>query len=143
MGVTSLWIINRAGGLAYYRANPALEGAPSLSSNECLVIASTLQSVHAIAARISPLSDARCSGLQRLEWHGPPGPFVLHCVQMATGPKVLATATPDVGPGAVRSVLAGLHAAYADYALKNPFYAPGMPIRCDLFDSAVLRLFAA
>lgn len=31
-------------------------------------------------------------------------------------------------------VLRKLYEIYADYVLKNPFYQPEMPIRCELFD---------
>jgi hypothetical protein len=28
---------------------------------------------------------------------------------------------------------------YADYVMKNPFYQPEMPVRCELFDMAILN----
>jgi hypothetical protein len=34
-----------------------------------------------------------------------------------------------------------LYEIYADYAMKNPFYNPEMPIRADLFEKELVKLF--
>lgn len=36
------------------------------------------------------------------------------------------------------AILRGLYILYADYAVKNPFYTMENPIRCELFDLALL-----
>jgi hypothetical protein len=36
-----------------------------------------------------------------------------------------------------------LYEIYADYAMKNPFYNPEMPIRADLFEKELIKLFKA
>lgn len=37
-------------------------------------------------------------------------------------------------------LLKAIHALYADYVLKNPFYELDMPIKCDKFDERLTRL---
>ena len=74
-----------------------------------------------------------CSGIELLE----ADTFDLHCFQAETGTKFFATAPP--GSPAVAQLLRRAYALYADYALKNPFYEPEMPIRCELFDRHLLQ----
>jgi hypothetical protein len=38
------------------------------------------------------------------------------------------------------TVLRKIYDIYADFVMKNPFYTPEMPIRCDLFDIQLQRL---
>ncbi len=38
------------------------------------------------------------------------------------------------------ALLARIYELYADYVLKNPFYALDMPIRCDLFETQLVQL---
>lgn len=56
--IYSLYIINKSGGLAYQRE---FEGSihPKWSSNDYLIIASTFQSVHALATQISPFESTK------------------------------------------------------------------------------------
>jgi hypothetical protein len=135
-GLQSVWIVNRAGGLSYHHAGP---DAPHLSANELLVAASTIQGVHAISSRISPAGDVS-SGAQYIEWHGP-RPFALYCIQTETGMKTIATCSLDVSRRDAELVLRKLAVLYTDYALKNPFYTLEMPIRCELFELHVRKLF--
>lgn len=97
----SLWIINKAGGLIYsknYAGTAArvlteraaaetvrfAEGLAHLTSNENLVLASTFHSVHAIAARISPVPGS--SGIETVEADG----FKMNCMQSPTGVYALS-----------------------------------------------------
>lgn len=43
---------------------------------------------------------------------------------------------------AVPRLLRKVFDLYTDYVLKNPFYETEMPIRCELFDANLERLFA-
>lgn len=133
--IFSVWLINRAGGLIYHRAweyGPAKH--PKLLANDLLVVASTLQSVHAISARVSPLAGS--SGLQMIEY--PDGGFRLYCHQVLTGLKVIAIV--DAGQNNVDVLIRRIHEVFSDYALKNPFYRPEMPVRSDLFEFHLARL---
>jgi len=55
--------------------------------------------------------------------------------------------TTTVGPGDKKladyaeceRILRKVYAVYTDYALKNPFQTPEMPIRSEAFDSALLK----
>ena len=42
----------------------------------------------------------------------------------------------------VDSYLRRVYAAYSDFALKNPFYDLDMPLRCQLFDNEIDKIFA-
>lgn len=54
------------------------------------------------------------------------------------GVKFVAIVRPD-RPN-VEGILRKIYELYADYVLKNPFYTPDMPIRCDRFDTALQKL---
>ncbi len=88
--------------------------------------------MHAILARISPQGGS--SGLRALETEH----FSMTCHQTPTGIKFVVFSDPAFGM--VELFLRRLHELYADYAMKNPFYTPGMPVRCDRFDSELARL---
>jgi trafficking protein particle complex subunit 4 len=40
----------------------------------------------------------------------------------------------------VEAILRKIYELYADYVVKNPFYTPDMPIRCERFDTALAKL---
>lgn len=58
--------------------------------------------------------------------------FRLHCYQTFTGLKFVGIGSP--AHGSLEAILRAICLLYADYALKNPFYRIGMPIRCELFE---------
>jgi len=97
-------------------------------------------SLHAIAAKVSPFPES--SGIRHIESSAG---FRLHCLQSPTGPKVLLTWTP-ASPTAEKQkdltecdrILKLIYSLYTDYALKNPFQAPEMPVKSDLFDAALI-----
>ncbi|GAA5932946.1 TRAPP subunit TRS23 [Sporobolomyces koalae] len=118
-----LWIINKAGGLIYSR-NYA-DGLSQLNSNDYLILASTFHSIHAIAARISPVPNS--SGVETIEAET----FKMSCFQTRTGIKFVLLTTPShPNPEAV---LKRVYECYADQ-LKDPFYTVEMPIRSEPFD---------
>ena len=84
-----------------------------------------------MALQLSPAPG--CKGIELLE----SDTFDLHCFQAETGTKFFATAPPGT-PG-VAQLLRRVYSIYTDYALKNPFYEPEMPIRCELFDRNLLQ----
>jgi hypothetical protein len=127
--IYSVWLVNKAGGLAYQKT---FGFHPKLTSNDYLVIASTFQSVHAISARVGPGGG----GVEAIEWGGEE-PFSVHCLHTGTGMKILLTAS--VGREC-ETVLRKVYEIYADYALKNPFHTPEMPVRCELFDANLLKI---
>jgi trafficking protein particle complex subunit 4 len=129
--ILSLWIINKSGSLVFQRdlVPQALERC---SANDYLVMAGTLHSVHAILSRLGP-GGAKSSGLLLLETES----FVLHCRQSPTGVKFLLFTDPS--QSLVDPILRKVHELYADMVLKNPFYTPEMPIRCELFDASLQR----
>jgi hypothetical protein len=68
------------------------------------------------------------SGLEVLE----SALFRLTCFQTHSGSKFLLFTEPQQ-PN-VERMLADVYELYADYVLKNPFYQPEMPVRCEAFD---------
>jgi transport protein particle subunit trs23 len=69
--MSSLWIINKAGGLIYQCEHfpyPHKEnGETELSSNSYLILAGTLHGIHAITSRIIPIPGKTSDGLEVLE----------------------------------------------------------------------------
>ncbi|PWN98061.1 Sybindin-like protein [Tilletiopsis washingtonensis] len=135
--MSSLWIINKAGGLIYqadyFVPAAAAAGAPPLSANEALILAGTLHGIHAITARINP-TRARGEGLECLRGDG----FELHVRSTLTGIKLLLLAAPTL-PNAP-ALLQQAYEAYADLVMKNPFYSPEMPVRIPRFDERVRQI---
>lgn len=81
--MSSLWIINKAGGLVY-QANH-FQALQHLTSNEYLILAGTLHGIHAITARLNPVSGKRTSGLETLDADG----FRMTVLLTATGELTL------------------------------------------------------
>lgn len=63
--------------------------------------------------------------------------FTLDIV-MFSGVKFMVVAEPT--QAGMDILLKKIYELYADYALKNPFYALEMPVRCELFDSHLQAL---
>ena len=123
---TSLYIVNKSGGLIFQRDFGPPSGA-RLDTNDTLRLASIWHSLHAIAAQLSP--RAGCGGIEHLE----ADTFDLHCFQAPTGTKFFVTSAPRALGAA--PLLRVVYELYTDYVLKNPFYEAEMPIRCELFDT--------
>ncbi|CAI5946569.1 unnamed protein product [Closterium sp. NIES-64] len=121
--VFNLFIINKSGGLIYYKDFGSLN---RLDTNDSLRLASTWHGLHAIAMQLSPIPNG--GGIEMLE----AGTFDLHCFQTLTGTKFFIAT--EVGFTGAPTLLAIIYDLYTDYVLKNPFYEVEMPIRCDLFD---------
>eukprot|EP00270_Netrium_digitus_P009186 TRINITY_DN2789_c2_g1_i2.p1 TRINITY_DN2789_c2_g1~~TRINITY_DN2789_c2_g1_i2.p1 ORF type:complete len:148 (+),score=38.43 TRINITY_DN2789_c2_g1_i2:240-683(+) len=121
--IFNLFIINKSGGLIYYKDFGSLS---KLDINESLRLASTWHGLHAIAMQLSPVPGG--GGIDLLEAET----FELHCFQTLTGTKFFVATEP--GAHGVEALLRAIYDLYADYVLKNPFYEVEMPIRCELFD---------
>jgi len=107
-------------------------GKPKLSTNERIMLASMFHSLFAIACKLSPVPKS--SGIEVLESSS----FKLHCFQTRTGIKfIVLTDTRILN---MDSLLGKIYEIYGDFALKNPFYSLEMPIRCDLFDTNLVKL---
>mmetsp|Transcript_43403 Transcript_43403/g.86070 ORF Transcript_43403/g.86070 Transcript_43403/m.86070 type:complete len:152 (-) Transcript_43403:17-472(-) len=140
-GVASVYIINRNGSLIYNQ--DFLGGAPQLSSNDKIRLTSTFHGISAIAAQISPVQRSggalgflQPSGICALD----ADTFRLQCFHTPTGMKFLAVVLLPVVD--CDALLRQTYALYSDYVLKNPFYEQDMPVRCELFDREMTRLFA-
>lgn len=124
-------------------------GRARLESNENLAVGSVFYSVFALASQLSP--EMHSSGIQYLETET----FKLHCLQTLTGWFVIEMTAmlrhnlvvivynhclgvkffliSDPKLQGMDVVVRKIYELYADYVLKNPFYALDQPIRCDLF----------
>ncbi|XP_011865899.1 PREDICTED: trafficking protein particle complex subunit 4 [Vollenhovia emeryi] len=103
-----------------------------MTTNEKIFLASMFYPLFAIASQLSP--ELRSSGIEILE----ADTFRLYCFQTLTGIKFMIVAEPSQ-PG-MEILLKRVYDLYADYALKNPFYALEMPIRCELFETNLQTL---
>ena len=133
MGIYALFVVNRSGGLIYHEK---YVGAPAMSLNEALRMASTFHSVQQIAADVAPVAAVHECGMVAVE----ATEFRLRAYQPRTGVQFVLLSTLEVNAEVLQSLLVQLHLLYADYALKNPFYEKDMPIRCRRFEMAVARL---
>ncbi|WKX98289.1 hypothetical protein Q1695_013733 [Nippostrongylus brasiliensis] len=106
---------------------------PSVSTNEKIILSSMFHSLFTIAVQLSPA--ARSSGIEVMETTQ----FRLSCLQSRTGVKFVIVTAPSA-PIPIESLLNKLYELYADYALKNPFYAIDMPIRCSKFEEGLKAL---
>lgn len=107
-------------------------GRAKMTTNEKIFLASMFYPLFAIASQLSP--EPRSSGIEVLE----ADTFRLYCFQTLTGIKFMIVAEPSQ-PG-IEILLKKVYDLYADYALKNPFYALEMPIRCELFETNLQML---
>lgn len=107
-------------------------GRAKMTTNEKIFLASMFYPLFAIASQLSP--EPRCSGIEVLE----ADTFRLYCFQTLTGIKFMIVAEPS--QSGMEILLKRVYDLYADYALKNPFYALEMPIRCELFETNLQTL---
>ncbi|XP_006655793.1 trafficking protein particle complex subunit 4 [Oryza brachyantha] len=121
--IYSLFIINKSGGLIYYKDYGS---AGRTDTNDSLRLASLWHSMHAISQQLSPTPG--CEGIDLLQAHN----FDLHCFQSLTGTKFFAVC--ETGAQNIEILLKVIYELYTDFVLKNPFYEMEMPIRCELFD---------
>ncbi|KJH53080.1 Sybindin-like family protein [Dictyocaulus viviparus] len=106
---------------------------PSVSTNEKIILSSMFHSLYTIAVQLSPA--ARSTGIEVMETTQ----FRLSCLQSRTGVKFVVVTSPSSSIP-VDSLLNKIYELYADYALKNPFYAIDMPIRCSKFEECIKLL---
>ncbi|CAP36550.2 Protein CBG19270 [Caenorhabditis briggsae] len=104
--------------------------APTVSTNEKIILSSMFHSLFTIAVQLSPCPKS--SGVEVLETTQ----FKLFCLQSRTGVKfvVITSAASNI---AADSLLSKMYELYTDFALKNPFYSIDMPIRAQKFDEAI------
>ncbi|CCU98472.1 unnamed protein product [Malassezia sympodialis ATCC 42132] len=132
--MSSLWIINKAGGLIYQAEYFQYPKDVNLSSNDYLVLAGTLHGIHAIASRITPAPGKESQGLEVLEADN----LLIRVKMTATGTKLVLLA--DATHPNSSDVLQRAYELYAEHVMKNPFYIAEMPIRIDAFDREIQRL---
>ncbi|KAI8868859.1 hypothetical protein GQ42DRAFT_35080 [Ramicandelaber brevisporus] len=58
----------------------------------------------------------------------------------SSGYSSASAGTGSGGNAAVDFLMRRIVELYADYAMKNPFHTPEMPLRSELFDNALSRL---
>jgi trafficking protein particle complex subunit 4 len=142
--IYTVWVINKSGGLVFFKEfNPFHS---RMTSNDALVIASTLQSIHAITIQLFPDSP----GFSKIVYNSgdvdSSASFTLHLFQTPTGLKFMCTTASSPSPTGKhtpsegQSFLKRVYELYTDYALKNYYYTPEMPIRCEQFDYQLDRL---
>mmetsp|Transcript_6775 Transcript_6775/g.21868 ORF Transcript_6775/g.21868 Transcript_6775/m.21868 type:complete len:132 (-) Transcript_6775:27-422(-) len=129
MTIYSLNVINRDGGLVYHRSFVETQPVD-------LRLASSFHVMHAMAASIAPVPNS--TGIAELLCTS----FKLVCFETRTGIKFYVIASPSHTASNIQAAFAQVYEAYADFVLKNPFYALEQPIRCHKFDIAVKRIYA-
>eukprot|EP00347_Sterkiella_histriomuscorum_P024177 403332039 len=115
------------------------------SNNDTIRLASTFHSMHAISSQITPncqetkgtgfLSNSLLDGINEVITDT----FRLLCFQSFTGIKFILISDPQQRDQ--DKCLQLIYDAYADFVSKNPFQESEMPIRSDLFDIAISKIF--
>ena len=131
VAVFSVWIINKSGGLIFYK-NYSNSERMKLDINDTLRLASIWNSLHAISRTHSVAPVRKSSGIELLETKT----FDLHCFETKTGIKfMVASGKRAIG---VERLLRRVYDVYADFAMKNPFYELEQPIQAELFEDRVM-----
>ncbi|CDK29035.1 unnamed protein product [Kuraishia capsulata CBS 1993] len=137
MQIYTLYILNKSGGLVYH--NDFQPGLLQLTTNESLVMASTIHSIHAISSKITPanaktndLYNNNKSGLRIIETEN----FQIYVYQTITGVKFIGFAN-DTNLAEMEVWFKKVYLCYSDYVMKNPFQQLDMPIKNDNFDRIV------
>ena len=152
--VFSVWIVNKSGGLIFYKnyANDEratttttlttttpkptdttrVDFSTGLDVNDTLRLASVWHSLHAISRTRSVAPVRKSSGIELLET----STFNLHCFETKTGIKFMVVGGKNaIG---VERLLRRVYDVYADFAMKNPFYELEQPIQAELFEERVM-----
>ena len=151
--VFSVWIVNKSGGLIFYKnyANDEhatttttttttrppttdidVDFSTGLDINDTLRLASVWHSLHAISRTRSVAPVRKSSGIELLET----STFNLHCFETKTGIKFMVVGGKNaIG---VERLLRRVYDVYADFAMKNPFYELEQPIQAELFEERVM-----
>ncbi|XP_026193596.1 trafficking protein particle complex subunit 4 [Cyclospora cayetanensis] len=138
----SLFINNKHGSLVFQRN--FREGL-CLKANDAIRQASTFHGLSEIAAQLSPvrppaigeLSFIQPKGICIIEAFG----FKVQCLETLTGLRFVLVAETGVSSQLIENCLRQAYAAYTDFGLKNPFYDLDMPLRCQLFEEEIDKIF--
>ncbi|OEH79421.1 sybindin family protein [Cyclospora cayetanensis] len=153
----SLFINNKHGSLVFQRN--FREGL-CLKANDAIRQASTFHGLSEIAAQLSPvrppaigeLSFIQPKGICIIEAFG----FKVQCLETLTGRqeaghstkreklrglRFVLVAETGVSSQLIENCLRQAYAAYTDFGLKNPFYDLDMPLRCQLFEEEIDKIF--
>eukprot|EP00834_Sanchytrium_tribonematis_P000142 NODE_3_length_80033_cov_0.932970.p59 type:complete len:143 gc:universal NODE_3_length_80033_cov_0.932970:74055-74483(+) len=136
--ILSIWIVNKAGSLIYSKDyNPNKQSnIRTLTSNDAIVLASTLHSLTAISSRVSPIlgRGVPSRGLRQIFTTL----FTIYIHTTITGIKFIVLTTPS--NSSMESFFLKLHEAYSDFVVKNAFYTLEHPIKNPLFDQQLDNL---
>eukprot|EP00823_Brevimastigomonas_motovehiculus_P007951 TRINITY_DN712_c0_g1_i1.p1 TRINITY_DN712_c0_g1~~TRINITY_DN712_c0_g1_i1.p1 ORF type:complete len:179 (-),score=20.25 TRINITY_DN712_c0_g1_i1:147-683(-) len=158
IGIYSLYIINKSGGLIYQKD---FANVPKMDTNDYINLGSMFHATHVIINSVNPRPLKQVTSTESKE-SGSEFPesiagttslelkhFRLECYQTPTGIKFFVTAPPtkkkkdekkeNARVLNLEAVLQTVYKLYTDYVLKNPFQQLEMPIRCDLFDDNLLQ----
>ena len=139
--VQAVFCLNGDGTLIYEKD---FGGGNSLSANDKIRISSTFHGLSTIAAQVAPVAPPDEAPLSFLRPANitvvDTDKFRIHCIQTLTQMKFFAVSS--LTSKDVPEKLRAIYELYSDYVLKNPFYQMNMPIRCELFDQGVEKLFS-
>lgn len=136
-----LLIVNKNGSLIY---DKQLSNKVNLNSNELIQSAAIFYAMHAISWKLTPETLVLKSnlklinqGIEIIEAES----VKLLCHQTLTKLKFIFVTDYDTSEQDSYIKFRKLYDIYSDLVSKNPFYELEMPIRLDLFDAEVIKLF--
>lgn len=126
------FIVNKYGILIFGRT---FAKGVTLSSNDMIRFASTLHSLHAISAQITP-TGLKKEGIHTINATH----FKLFLYQTPTGIKFCLIS--DHTENDMESLCRRAYQLYSDHVMKNPFYEADQQIKLESFDAAIEELLA-
>ena len=142
----AFFIVNKNGSLVYNKVfSPTMRN--NLKTNDLLRLSSTFHSMHSISSQVVPtaaktppnelLAEPLFQGISEIVT----SQFTLKCFQTNTAIKfILVSAGPDK-IAEQDQVLQQVYEVYSDYVNKNPFQEADQPIRSELFEEKVSKIF--
>lgn len=133
MSIHTILILNRNGGLVYYK-DYVLH--PRLKPNDWLRVSGIFHGMSEVIKQLSPFPKKH-DGIQSIE----DDTFRLQCYHTLTGMKFIVSATPNADN--LERLLKDVYSLYTDYVMKDPFHQMEQPIKSKKFiahlDSLVQR----
>lgn len=130
MTIHTILVLNRSGGLVYYKD---FVPHPTLKQNGWLRVSGIFHGMSEVVKQLSPFPKKN-DGIVSIE----DDTFRMNCYQTLTGLKFIVTASPTAKN--LDRVLKDVYQLYCDFVMKDPFHKMEQPIKSDKFVTALDNL---
>mmetsp|Transcript_59445 Transcript_59445/g.72759 ORF Transcript_59445/g.72759 Transcript_59445/m.72759 type:complete len:140 (+) Transcript_59445:40-459(+) len=130
MTIHTILVLNRSGGLVYYKDFIA---HPRLKQNDWLRVSGIFHGMSEVIKQLSPINKKN-DGIISIE----DDTFRMNCYHTLTGLKFIVTASPESKN--LDRILKDVYQLYCDYVMKDPFHKLEQPIKSYKFVNALESL---